>query len=76
MERLRVGQRVCIKAEIPSFSHCTGGIVAIAEPLVRDIALTASALFELRLYSVRLDDGRSFRFRGRDLEPLRTIKAV
>ena len=76
MKSLRVGQRVCVNAGIPAFWHCTGGIVAIAEPLVRDIALTASALFELRLYSVRLDDGRSFRFRGRDLEPLRTIKAV
>jgi hypothetical protein len=27
-------------------------------------------LLELPLYRVRLDDGRSFRFRGRDLEPM------
>ena len=74
MKKLRVGQRVCIKAGIPSFWHCTGGIVDIAEPFVRDIAMKASALFELRLYSVRLDDGRSFRFRGRDLEVIEDHK--
>jgi hypothetical protein len=70
MKSLRVGQRVCIKAGIPAFWHCTGGIVDIAEPFVRDIATKARALFELRLYSVRLDDGRSFRFRGQDLEAI------
>ena len=70
MKSLRVGQRVCVNAGIPAFWHCTGGIVDIAEPFVRDIATKASALFELRLYSVRLDDGRSFRFRGRDLEAI------
>jgi len=70
MNRLRIGQRVYIKAGIPAFWHCTGGIVDIAEPFVRDRDMKATALFELRLYSVRLDDGRSFRFRGRDLEAI------
>jgi hypothetical protein len=70
MKTLTIGQRVCINAGIPGFWHCTGGIIDVAEPFVRDIAMKATALFELRLYSVRLDDGRHFRFRGRDLEPI------
>ena len=75
MNTLRVGQRVCINAGIPGFWHCTGGIIAVAEPFVRDIAMKATALLELRLYSVRLDDGRHFRFRGRDLEAIGHNKA-
>jgi hypothetical protein len=70
MKTLSIGERVCINAGIPAFWHCIGRIVDIIEPFVTDEAMKARALFEMRLYSVRLDDGRKFRFRGQDLEPV------
>ena len=70
MKSLTIGEQVCITAGIPAFWHCTGRIVEIVQPFVSDEATKARALFEMRLYSVRLEDGRKFRFRGRDLEPL------
>ena len=71
MNTLSVGEQVCIIAAIPAFWHCTGRIIDIIEPFVSSGDMKAKALLEMRLYSVRLTDGRRFRFRGRDLEPLR-----
>jgi len=70
MKNLTIGEQVSITAGIPAFWRCTGWIIGIIEPFVRDEETKARALFEMRLYSVRLEDGRKFRFRGRDLEPV------
>jgi hypothetical protein len=67
MNQLTIGERVRITSGISSFWHQVGRIVKIFEPFVAD-PIKETALFEMPLYFVRLDDGRSFRFRGRDLE--------
>jgi hypothetical protein len=71
MKSLAVGEQVCITTAIPAFWQCTGRIVEILEPFVTTAEMKAKALMEMRLYSVRLSDGRRFRFRGRDLELVR-----
>jgi hypothetical protein len=76
MKTLTIGERVCINAGIPAFWRCMGRIVDIIEPFVKDEAMKARALFEMRLYSVQLEDGRKFRFRGRDLEPVASLPAI
>jgi hypothetical protein len=70
MKSLSVGEQVYITTAIPAFWQCTGRIVEILEPFVSTAEMKAKALREMRLYSVRLSDGRRFRFRGRDLEVL------
>ena len=67
MNELNIGETVLVIADVPTFTCHTGRIVSIAEPFVRDEAMKNKALREMPLYRVRLDDGRSFRFRGRDL---------
>jgi len=67
MTPLTLGQRVRIISGIPSFWHHFGRIVQILEPFVTE-TMKDRAFFEMPLYSVRLEDGRNFRFRGRDLE--------
>ncbi len=64
---LSIGERVRITSGIPSFWHHVGRVIQIVEPFVTE-HMKEKALLELPLYSVRLEDGRSFRFRGRDLE--------
>ena len=69
MNSLTIGERVRITSGIASFWHHVGRIVQIVEPFV--VAnMKERALLEMPLYFVRLEDGRSFRFRGRDLEPM------
>jgi len=70
MRKLTIGERVRIISSAPSFWHHVGRIVQIVEPFVKE-TMKEQAFLELPLYFVRLDDGRSFRFRGRDLEPVR-----
>jgi hypothetical protein len=69
MKGLTIGERVRVTSGVPSFTQHNGRITQIVEPFVRE-QMKEKALLELPLYSVRLDDGRNFRFRGRDLEPL------
>jgi len=69
MKTLTIGKRVLITAGIPAFWNRPGRIVQILEPSVRE-EVKLDCLFEMPLYYVRLDDGRRFRFRGRDLEPI------
>ena len=69
MKPLSIGERVRIMSGIPSFWHHVGRIMQIIEPFVT-AHMKEKALLELPLYAVRLEDGRSFRFRGRDLERL------
>ena len=66
MEALGVGERVRVTSTIPSFWDHVGRIVQILEPFVVS-QMKEKALQELPVYAVRLEDGRSFRFRGRDL---------
>jgi hypothetical protein len=70
MKALGVGERVRVTSTIPSFWDHVGRIVQILEPFVVS-QMKEKALLELPVYAVRLEDGRSFRFRGRDLERLR-----
>jgi len=70
MKTLTLGEPVRVTAGIPSFRHCMGRIIQIVEPFVSTDQAKARALFEMPLYFVRLEDGRRFRFRGRDLEPV------
>jgi hypothetical protein len=67
MSRLKVGAKVRIASAIPGFYMQRGTIDASTEPFVADQRSREAALQEMRLYAVRLDDGRHFRFRGRDL---------
>jgi hypothetical protein len=67
MKALSIGERVRIISSIPAFWDHIGRVVQIIEPFVLS-QLKDMALQELPLYAVRLEDGRSFRFRGRDLE--------
>jgi hypothetical protein len=69
MKALTVGERVRVTSSIPSFWHHVGKIIRIVEPFVAN-EKKEQVLQEMPLYSVRLEDGRSFRFRGRDLEPV------
>jgi hypothetical protein len=67
MAKLQIGEKVQIISAIPGF-HLQEGIVAsITEPFVVGERAKEEALLELRLYVVRLDDGRHFRFRGKEL---------
>jgi hypothetical protein len=66
MKELTIGQRVRVASNVPSFSDNVGRVVKIIEPFVA-AQMKDQALEELPLYSVRLEDGRSVRFRGRDL---------
>ena len=76
MRVLAVGEPVRVTAEIPSFWHCMGRIIQIVEPFVSTEQTKARAFFEMPLYFVKLDDGRKFRFRGRDLESLTTLSRM
>ena len=67
MEHFCVGARVEILAMTPEFYRRRGTITAVTEPLVADERSRQEAFRELRLYNVRLDDGRKFRFRGKEL---------
>jgi hypothetical protein len=69
MTKLRIGGKVQIISAMPGFYLQTGIVAAITEPFVSDEKAKEEALRELRLYVVRLDDGRHFRFRGKDLCP-------
>ena len=69
MKTLTIGERVRVTAGIPSFWRHIGRVVQVAEPFAKE-SMKETCLLEMPLYLVRLDDGRSFRFRGRDLEPL------
>jgi hypothetical protein len=70
MNNLKVGGSVRVTAGIPSFESCTGRIISIIEPVVTSADRKEEALMEMPLYCVRFDDGRRFRFRGRDLRSL------
>lgn len=67
MTKLRVGGRVQIISAIPGFHLQKGIIASVTVPFVTG-EQREEALRELRLYVVELEDGRHFRFRGRDLE--------
>jgi hypothetical protein len=67
MTKLHIGERVRISGMLPGFHLKHGTVTAIVTPRSAQ-ASTDDAFRELRLYSVRLDDGRRFRFRGRELQ--------
>jgi len=67
MTRLHIGGKVQIVSAIPGFHLQKGVVAAITEPFVAGENAREEALRELRLYVVRLDDGRHFRFRGKEL---------
>jgi hypothetical protein len=67
MSKLQVGIKVQITSSIPEFYRRKGTISGITKPFVADEQSREDALRELRLYDVRLDDGRHFRFRGKEL---------
>ncbi len=67
MTKLHIGGKVQIISAMPGFHLQTGIVAAITEPFVSDEKAKEEALRELRLYVVRLDDGRHFRFRGKEL---------
>jgi hypothetical protein len=69
MTKLHIGGKVQIISAMPGFHLQTGVVAAITEPFVSDEKAREEALRELRLYVVRLDDGRHFRFRGKELLP-------
>ena len=69
MTKLHIGGKVQIISAMPGFHLQTGVVAAITEPFVSDEKAKEEALRELRLYVVRLDDGRHFRFRGKELLP-------
>jgi hypothetical protein len=69
MTKLHVGGKVQIISAIPGFHLQKGIVAAITEPFVSGEQAKEEALRELRLYVVRLDDGRHFRFRGKELLP-------
>jgi hypothetical protein len=66
MKPLMIGERVRVKSTAPSCLDDVGRIVQIVEPFVAP-QLKDRALMELPLYSVRLEDGRNLKIRGRDL---------
>ncbi|HEX5000719.1 MAG TPA: hypothetical protein VFY29_21020 [Terriglobia bacterium] len=67
MPSLEIGNRVQIISSIPGFHLRRGHITSVAHPVVASERNMDEALRELRLYDVRLDNGRHLRFRGRDL---------
>ena len=67
MTRLHIGGKVQVVSAIPGFHLQKGIVAAITEPFVAGDRGREEALRELRLYVVRLDDGRHFRFRGKEL---------
>jgi hypothetical protein len=67
MTRLHIGGKVQVVSAIPGFHLKKGIVSAITEPFVAGDREREEALRELRLYVVRLDDGRHFRFRGKEL---------
>ena len=67
MTRLHIGGKVQVVSAIPGFHLQKGIVAAITEPFVAGDRAREEALRELRLYVVRLDDGRHFRFRGKEL---------
>jgi len=67
MNRLHIGGKVQIISAIPGFHLQKGVVASITEPFVVGEQAKEEALRELRLYVVRLDDGRHFRFRGKEL---------
>ena len=67
MTRLHIGGKVQVVSAIPGFHLQKGTVAAITEPFVAGDRAREEALRELRLYVVRLDDGRHFRFRGKEL---------
>ena len=67
MAPFKVGEKVRVMSEIPGFHLQQGTIDGITQPYVADERSKEDALRELRLYFVRLDDGRHFRFRGKEL---------
>jgi hypothetical protein len=67
MTPFKVGEKVRVVSEIPGFHMRHGTIDGITQPFVVDERSREDALRELRLYMVRLDDGRHFRFRGKEL---------
>jgi hypothetical protein len=69
MTRFKVGEKVRIVSAIPGFYQQQGTINSITEPFVSDERSREDALREMRLYEVRLDDGRRFRFRGKEMDP-------
>ena len=69
MTKLHIGGKVQIISAMPGFHLQTGVVAAITEPFVSGEKAKEEALRELRLYVVRLDDGRHFRFRGKELLP-------
>ena len=69
MTRLHIGGKVQVVSAIPGFHLQKGIVAAITEPFVTGDRAKEEALRELRLYVVRLDDGRHFRFRGKELSP-------
>jgi len=69
MTKLHIGGKVQIISAIPGFHLQSGTVSAITEPFVSGEGAKEEALRELRLYVVRLDDGRHFRFRGKELLP-------
>ena len=76
MTRLPIGGKVQVISAIPGF-HLQKGIVAeIAEPFVQNERAKEEALWELRLYVVKLEDGRHFRFRGKELLPNEAMESA
>lgn len=69
MTRLQIGGKVQVVSAIPGFHLQKGIVSAITEPYVSGEGAREEALRELRLYVVRLEDGRHFRFRGKELLP-------
>ena len=69
MTKLHIGGKVQIISAIPGFHMQNGTVAEITEPFVSGENAKEEALRELRLYVVRLDDGRHFRFRGKELLP-------
>jgi hypothetical protein len=76
MKQLKIGDKVRILSGIPAFHNHTGRIDRITHPFVTNEPMKSMALQEMPLYCVLLDDGRNFRFRGKDLELLNTFTPV
>ena len=67
MSPFKVGEKVRVVSEIPGFHLLQGTIDGITHPFTVDERSKEDALRELRLYLVRFEDGRHFRFRGQEL---------
>jgi len=73
LTELKIGQPVRVTSSLLSFEGRVGQIVQITQPWVATQRMHTEALYELPLYRVKFNDGMSFRFRGRDLEPLKPL---